>query len=120
MATVRVECVTMVGSEYVLFERNGVLSFPHGELKVGEAPGDAARRIVADWTSTKSPKLELVDVVSSAEGLTLVMRAMLVEEPQGVVKRAKRMELPEKVGALSGKYVEEALKTSLNYKLTRG
>jgi ADP-ribose pyrophosphatase YjhB (NUDIX family) len=100
--------------------RNAALTFPHGELKVGEAPGDAARRIVAEWTSTKAPKLELVDVTSAPDGLTLVMRAMLVEEPQGVAQRSKRMALPENVGALTGKYVEEALKTSLNYKLTRG
>jgi hypothetical protein len=29
------------------------------------------------------------------------------------------MELPARVGELEGKYIEDALKTSLNYKLTR-
>lgn len=109
----------MVGAEYVLWDRNG-LTFPHGELRDGEAPGDAARRIVLDWTGTRQPKLELLDMVSAPGVLTLIFRAMLVEEPQGAAKRAKRMELPETVGALKGKYVEEALKTSLAYKLTRG
>lgn len=119
MTRLLIECVTMAGNEYVLWERDGVV-FPHGEAREGEALGDAARRIVQEWTGTKGPKLELVDVLSASAAVTFVMRAMLVEEPQGVAKRAKRMELPEKVGALSGKYVEDALKTSLNYKLTRG
>jgi len=119
MTRVLVECVTMVGSEYVLWDKDG-LRFPHGDLRDGEAPGDAARRLVLEWSGTKAPKLEMVDVLGAPGSLTLVIRAMLVEEPQGVAKRAKRMELPDKVGALTGKYVEEALKTSLNYKLTRG
>lgn len=119
MTRVLVEVVTMVGSEYVLWDKDGI-RFPHGELRDGEAPGDAARRIVQEWTGTKAPKLEMVDVLTAPGAMTLVVRAMLVEEPQNVAKRAKRMELPEKVGALAGKYVEEALKTSLNYKLTRG
>lgn len=118
MTSVRLVCITMVGSEYALWDRNG-LTFPHGDLKEGEQPADAMRRVVEEWTGTKAPKLEMVDVVASPGQLLLVARAMLVEEPKGVAKRAKRMELPEKVGSLTGKYVEESLKTSLNYKLTR-
>lgn len=119
MTRVLVEVVTMVGSDYVLWDRSG-LRFPHGELADGEAPGDAARRLVLEWTGTKAPKLEILDILSVAGVVTLVFRAMLVEEPAGSPKRVKRMELPASVGALSGKYVEEALKTSLAYKLTRG
>ena len=118
MTRILLEIVTMAGNEYVLWERSGLV-FPHGEARDGEPPADAARRLVSEWTGTRSPKLELVDMVAGPGALTLVFRAMLVEEPKGAAKRAKRMELPEKVGALSGKYVEEALKTSLNYKLTR-
>lgn len=118
MTTVRVVCITMVGSEYALWDRQG-LTFPHGELKEGEQPADAMRRIVEEWTGTRSPKLEMVDLVASPGALLLLARAMLVEEPKDVAKRAKRMELPAKVGELTGKYVEESLKTSLNYKLTR-
>lgn len=119
MTRVLLECITMLGSEYVLWDRSG-LAFPHGELKDGESPAEAARRLVLEWTGTKAPKLELADMLAAPGTLTLVFRAMLTEEPQGAATRAKRMELPEKVGALSGKYVEETLKTSLNYKLTRG
>lgn len=119
MTRVLVECITMVGGEYVLWDKDGV-RFPHGELRSGEAVGDAARRLVLDWSGTRAPKLELVDLVTASDTVTLVVRAMLVDEPTGVARRAKRMELPEHVGALTGKYVEEALKTSLNYKLTRG
>lgn len=118
MTTVRLVCITMVGSEYALWDKDG-LTFPHGEVKDGEQPAEAMRRIVEDWTGTRNPKLEMVDVVAKPGELLLVARAMLVEEPKGVAKRAKRMELPDKVGALTGKYVEESLKTSLNYKLTR-
>ena len=118
MTTVRLACITMVGNEYALWDRDG-LTFPHGELKDGEQPADALRRIVEEWTGTKAPKLEMVDVVAKPGELLLVARAMLVEDPKGAAKRAKRMELPEKLGMLSGKYVEESLKTSLNYKLTR-
>ncbi|HVM46346.1 MAG TPA: hypothetical protein VM582_10465 [Candidatus Thermoplasmatota archaeon] len=118
MARVLLECITMVGNEYVLWDREGP-SFPRGELGEGEPPAEAARRLVAEWTGTKTPKLELVDLLAQPGALVLVFRAMLVEEPKGVALRAKRMELPERVGSLTGKYVEEALKTSLNYKLTR-
>lgn len=117
MTDVRLVCIAMVGNEYALWDRDG-LTFPHGSLGRAEAPA-AARRIVEEWTGTRAPKLELVDMLAEGDALTLVFRAMLVEEPKGVAKRAKRMELPEKVGGLSGKYVEDALKTSLNYKLTR-
>ena len=119
MTSVRLVCITMVGSEYVLWDKNG-LTFPHGDVKDGEQPAEAMRRIVEEWTGTKGPKLEMVDVVARPGELLLVARAMLIDEPKNVAKRAKRMELPEKVGALTGKYVEESLKTSLAYKLTRG
>lgn len=116
---VRVECITMAGNEYVLWERSGLL-FPHGELRDGESPAEAARRLVQEWTGTLAPKLELVDMLSASGVLTLVFRAILTDEPKGAPTRVKRMELPETVGSLSGKYVEDALKTSLNYKLIRG
>lgn len=119
MTRVLLECITMVGNEYVLWQRSG-LAFPHGELADGESPADAARRLIAEWSGTKAPKLELADFVAAPGTLTLVFRAMLTEDPEGEAKRAKRMELPDRIGALSGKYVEETLKTSLNYKLTRG
>lgn len=118
MTKVGIVCITMVGSEYALWDRDG-LTFPHGELRDGEAPADAVRRIVLEWTGTSAPKLELVDLLHASGTLTLVLRAMLVEEPKYVARRVKRMELPEKVGALGGRYVEESLKTGLNYKLTR-
>ena len=118
MTAVRLVCIAMAGNEYVLWDRNG-LAFPHGELVDGESPADAARRIVASWSSTQAPKLELVDMVAAPGELTLVFRALLTSEPAGVAKRVKRMELPERVGSLTGKYVEDALKTSLSYKLTR-
>lgn len=118
MTHVRLACITMAGNEYALWDRNG-LTFPHGDVRDSESPADAARRIVEEWTSTKAPKLELIDMLAEPGALTLVFRAILTEDPQGVAKRAKRMELPENVGTLSGKYVEDALKTSLNYKLTR-
>ena len=119
MTTVRLVCITMAGNEYALWDRQG-LTFPHGELVEGEPAAEAARRIVQEWTSTKAPKLELVDLLTTPGALTLVFRAILTEDPVGVAKRSGRMELPAQVGALTGKYVEDALKTSLNYKLTRG
>ena len=119
MTRVHLVCVTMAGNEYVLYPREGGLSFPHGDLRDGEAPAAGARRLVQEWTGTEAPKLELVDLLAEPGTLTLVMRAMLVSEPKGPVERRKRMELPERVGALSGKWIEDALKTSLNYKLTR-
>lgn len=112
-------CIAMSGSQYVLYERDGAPSFPHGELREGEPVPDAMRRVVAEWTGTRAPKLELVDLVSAPGALTLVFRALLTEEPQGAPRRVNRMELPARAGPLEGKYVEEALKTSLAYKLTR-
>lgn len=113
---VELEVVTMAGSQFVLYEKG----FPRGELKEGEAPAAAARRVVKEWTGTDAPKLELVDMMPRPGALALVFRAMLTSEPQGDVRRVNRMELPETVGALRGKDVEEMLKTSLAYKLTRG
>ena len=109
-------CVTMAGNQYVAYEDG----FPAGELGEGEAPADAARRLVKARTGTDAPKLELVDLRARPGGLTLVFRAMLTSEPQGAARRYERMGLPEKVGALTGREVEEMLKTSLAYKLTRG
>lgn len=119
MTRVDLLCITMAGAEYVLYPRDGGLVFPHGEVRDGEHPAAAARRVVKEWTSTDSPKLELVDVLAEPGSLTFVLRALLVSDPQGTHERRKRMELPERVGRLSGKWVEEALKTSLAYKLTR-
>lgn len=119
MTRIVLDVITMVGAEYALWDRSG-LAFPHGELQDGEVPADAARRIVEEWSGTKAPKLELADLVSARGELRLVFRALLTDEPKDPPKRVKRMELPEKVGALTGKYVEDALKTSLAYKLTRG
>jgi ADP-ribose pyrophosphatase YjhB (NUDIX family) len=119
MTRVTLACIAMAGNQYVLYERGGVLSFPEGELREGEPVADAMRRLVEAWTGTRAPKLELVDVLHAPGELRLVYRAMLIDEPQGDAKRVARMELPAKVGALEGKYVEEALKTSLAYKLTR-
>lgn len=113
-------CVTMAGNQYVHYEAG----FPRGELRDGEAPADAARRVVKEWTGTDAPKLELVDLRAQPGALLLVFRAMLVSDPEaaahGTPRRADRMGLPEKVGALSGRDVDEMLKTSLAYKLTRG
>ena len=119
MTRVLLECVTMAGSEYVLYPRDGALAFPHGELREGEHPAAGARRLVKEWTGTEAPKLELVDVLAEPGSLTFVMRAMLVSDPQGGPERRRRMELPARVGRLGGKWVEDALKTSLAYKLTR-
>jgi len=109
----------MAGTQYVLYEREGKPVFPHGEPRDGEAPAQAARRLVEEWTATKSPKLELVDLAASPGTLTLIFRAVLVDEPRNGPKRVNRMELPPRVGTLEGKYVDDALKTSLSYKLTR-
>lgn len=119
MTRVHLVCITMAGNEYVLSPREGGLAFPHGDLREGEHPAAGARRIVKEWTGTDLPKLELVDMLAEGGALTLVMRAMLVSDPQGAHERRKRMELPERVGALTGKWIEDALKTSLSYKLTR-
>ena len=119
MTRVLLECITMAGTEYALYAREGGLVFPHGELRDGEHPAAGARRVVKDWTGTDAPKLELVDVLAEPGALTFVMRALLVAEPQGAPERRRRMELPERVGSLTGKWVEDALKTSLAYKLTR-
>lgn len=120
MTRVELACITMAGSEYVLYPRGGGLVFPHGPLAEGEHPAAGARRLVKEWTGTDAPKLELVDVLAEPGLLTFVMRAMLVADPQGSPERRRRMELPERVGTLTGRWVEDALKTSLAYKLTRG
>lgn len=119
MARVTLDCITMTGNEYVLWARDGPV-FPFGDVRDGEHPAEAARRIVREWTGTEAPKLELVDFRAAPGELALVFRALLVTEPKGDPVRMKRMELPESVGRLKGRYVEESLKTSLNYKLTRG
>lgn len=119
MTQVELVCVTMVGNEYALFPREGQSVFPHGVLQDGEGPAVGARRVVQEWTGTVAPKLELVDVLAEPGSLTFVMRALLTAEPAVPFERRKRMELPERVGRLGGKWVEDALKTSLSYKLTR-
>src|SRR5581483_11171780 len=82
MTRVSLACIAMVGSQYVLYERAGVLSFPEGELREGEAVADAMRRLVEEWTGTRAPKLELVDLQHPAGELRLVYRAMLIDEPK--------------------------------------
>lgn len=120
MTRVRLDVVTMAGNEYVLYERGASPQFPHDELHAGEHPAAGARRVVHAWTGTDSPKLELVDLrVIQPDMLSLVFRAHLTAEPERKAVRVKRMELPERVGDLTGRDVEEALKTSLSYKLTR-
>jgi ADP-ribose pyrophosphatase YjhB (NUDIX family) len=121
MFRVRLDLVTMAGNQYVLYEGDGAgATFPHGELREGEQPADAARRVVKEWTGTDAPKLELVDLRVVAPGeLALLVRAHLTGEPAGKALRVERMGLPARVGALAGADVEEALKTSLSYKLTR-
>lgn len=120
MTRVVLDVVTMVGSHYVLYVREGGPVFPSGDLVDGEQPAEGARRLVREWTGTKQPKLELVDLRAAPGELRLIFRAMLTDDPQGKTVRAGRMELPARVGALAGRDVEEALKTSLAYKLTRG
>jgi ADP-ribose pyrophosphatase YjhB (NUDIX family) len=116
---VELECITMSGSQYALFARDGKPpAFPSGALGDGEHPATAARRLVKEWSGTEAPKLEMVDFVASPGRLALVFRALLTSEPKGATL-APRMGLPERVGALAGKEVEEMLKTSLAYKLTR-
>lgn len=119
MTRVRLEIVTMVGSDYVTWDSDGLPTFPHGDLDDGESVPAAARRIVHAFSQTENPKLELIDIRSEPGAVTLVLRAMLVSDPQGKTRRFKRMELPERVGSTTGRSVEEALKTSIAYKLTR-
>jgi predicted NUDIX family NTP pyrophosphohydrolase len=119
MTTVELDCITMAGNQYALFPREGAPVFPRGELRDGEAPADAARRVVKDWSGTDAPpKLEIVDLRAAPGKLALVFRAHLTADPVGA-KLVPRMGLPERVGPYTGKDVEEMLKTSLAYKLTR-
>ena len=113
---VEVVCITMVGSDYWLAPSG---AFPAGELRDGESPAVAARRVVHEATATDSPKLELVDMRTDGGTMRLIFRALLTSDPKEGGARHKRMELPERVGMLSGKDVEEMLRTSLAYKLTR-
>lgn len=116
---VTLDLVTMQGARYVLLDRGNGPEFPHGELKSGEAPGAAARRILLDWTGLTDPKLEVVDFVTEADELRMLFRAISADLPKVAHKTAGRMELPPKLGRLTGPAVEEALKTSLAYKLIR-
>jgi ADP-ribose pyrophosphatase YjhB (NUDIX family) len=115
MTRVRLACIAMSGSQYVLYGG----AFPEGELRAGEPVPDAMRRVVEEATGTRAPKLELVDLLHEGDALTLVYRALLTDEPRAGATRVDRMGLPETVGSLRGRYVEDALKTSLAYKLTR-
>lgn len=119
MTKVGLVVVTMAGNEYVLWEREGAPTFPHGPLEDGEAPAAGARRLVQAWSGTSAPKLELTDMVAAQGSLTLVFRALLTSDPQAAPVRARRMELPAGARPLDPAYVEETLKTSLSYKLTR-
>lgn len=120
MTRLSLTIVTLAGTEYVLFEREGAWAFPSDAFREGESPGAAARRVVEEWTGTTSPKLELMDFVAANDELRFVFRAILTSDPKGAVKRFPRMGLPERVGHLASKDVEEMQKTGLSYKLTRG
>lgn len=125
-AALHAAVITMEGPRYALFtpKAGGEPQFPEGPFREGETPAEAARRLVKTWTGTEAPKLELVDFLTAPGQLTLVFRALLtapaaVGEAAGAVTHRNRMELPDAVGSLKGKWVEDALKTGLNYKLTR-
>lgn len=128
MATdLRLVVVTLAGNEYVLFKpkTGGDWAFPSDAFRPGEAPGAAAKRVVAAWTGTKDPKLEILDFRAGPGALAFVFRALLTEDPRAgeaasELKRTPRMGLPDRVGDLTGREVEEIQKTGLNYKLTRG
>ncbi len=123
------DVITMVGAEFVLMrtkESGDAWGFPSDTFHVGESPADAARRVVTAWTQTRAPKLELVDwrVSHDPWEMAFVFRALLIEEPKvgGAVvelKRMNRAELAGTLGRLDGAWVQDALKTGLNYKLTR-
>lgn len=120
MTRVRLTCITMAGNEYVLYQdHDGQATFPHGELADAEPPAEAARRILRQWTKTEAPKLELSDMRATPGELHLLFRAHLTQDPHDATGRAPRMGLPERVGVFSGKEIEESLKTSLSYKLSR-
>ncbi len=125
------DVITMVGAEFVLMKPRKTkdpetLVFPSSDFLVDESPADAARRVVEAWTGTKNPKLELVDwrVTTSPWEMAFVFRALLIDEPVATDEvesftRVNRMDLPAQIGRLEGAWVQEALKTGLNYKLTR-
>lgn len=113
---VQLVCIAMWGNQYVLYGG----AFPEGELRPGEQPAEAMRRLVKDTTGTDAPKLEVVDMHATPDALLLVLRALLTSEPRGAFETRARMELPARVGRFSAKEVEDLLKTGLNYKLTRG
>lgn len=116
---VLLDLVTMVGHRYLLLEREGRPQFPSGEVAPGEAPAAAARRILSEWTGLANPKLEVLDMRPHGQDLQFVLRALFADPPTVPHTTAGRYELPAQVGRLAGPYVEEALKTSLSYKLTR-
>lgn len=116
---VLLDVITMQGSRYVLVERDGSARFPAGELAAGETPGAAARRILKESTGLEGPKLEVVDMRPAGGDLQVVFRALVGDAPKTPHRTAGRYELPEDLGRLTGAYVEEALKTSFAYKLTR-
>ncbi|HWG92404.1 MAG TPA: NUDIX domain-containing protein [Candidatus Thermoplasmatota archaeon] len=123
--------IVMDGTRYALFRphHGGEPVFPHGAFKVGEAPAEAARRLVKEWTGTDNPKLEVVDFLTrdgpgGHKTLEFVFRALLTDAPKvgpaaSELVHRNRMELPDRVGTLQGRWIEDALKTGLNYKLTR-
>lgn len=125
MTDLRLVVVTLYGQEYVAFKpREGggdaEWTFPHDALKDGESPAAAAKRVVAEWSGTENPKLELMDFVTEEGTLTLAFRAFVMDDPKEECARFPRGGLPDTVGPLPAATVEDMQKTSLSYKLTRG
>lgn len=121
MPTLPITVVTLAGAEYVLFEGDAGPTFPTDEIRAGEAPADAARRVVGEWTGTKDPKLELMDFRVEGDALRFVFRAHLTADlaTDRAHARHGRGGLPELAGPLEAREIEEMQKTSLSYKLTR-
>ncbi|MHB8586298.1 MAG: hypothetical protein ACYDDF_10755 [Thermoplasmatota archaeon] len=97
-------------------------SFPEGPLAAGEMLGVAARRLLGEaGLAAASPKLDLVDIVPNGPDLRIVIRAFLTEPPAATAPFVTfgRMELPAAMEPVSAQYVEETLRTGINYKLTR-
>lgn len=115
----------MYDQKYILLPLSGgatAFAFPEGVLGAGEAPAEAVRRILDSSIGTEvagGAKLELLDLLPADGDLLLLFRALLTELPSVPHRAANRMELPNKVGRFAGRAVEDAMKTSLAYKLTR-
>ena len=73
-----------------------------------------------DFQYTSEQQLVRQTMREFAETEVAPIAAKMDEEDWWCDTLVPRMALPEKVGALAGRDVEEMLKTSLAYKLTRG